>query len=285
MSLSNVLTVTLPVAVKSNSNYSPLSVSPNHISVTVTGSGWELVKFYISEAKITIKLEDERSKFPSENTLFFAQNLSHYLEFPKYIEVTPVKFSPSSIQYSLRPRFSKIVPIRLRALPTVESGFTFTSIPRFEPDSVTIVGAVDLVQPISHWDIDVSDRKLKSGEFFFPVSLTKNTSSLIEIFPQTSNIYGHIETLTEIAFNQVSVQVYSLEDRTKVQLIPDKLSVALIGPASKLASLTQDSIRAFVEYKDLISDTTGSIIPKIEHPPYVSVKMLQPKTLKYIIQN
>ena len=56
------------------------------------------------------------------------------------------------------------------------------------------------------------------------------------------------------------------------------------GGISKLGKLTNDSLKAYVDYWRALKDESRSIEPIIEIPQFTTVVNTQPKKLEYIIK-
>ena len=68
-------------------------------------------------------------------------------------------------------------------------------------------------------------------------------------------------------------------------LLPNKISVAVKAGIEILGRMDMDNIKAYVNYRDIVLDTLGSIIPQVDLPENTTLEYIKPERLRYIIKN
>ncbi len=63
-----------------------------------------------------------------------------------------------------------------------------------------------------------------------------------------------------------------------------KLNIGVRGGIDILAKLTKDDFNSFVNYRDVVLDTLGSIVPKIILPGNAFLLYSKPERLRYVIK-
>jgi hypothetical protein len=98
------------------------------------------------------------------------------------------------------------------------------------------------------------------------------------------NIILDIQKIVDKNFDNLPVQVSDVPSDRSVVLLPNMISVGLRGGVDVLAKLDNSKIKAKVNYRDVVLDTLGSIIPKVELPDNTSLIYIKPERLRYIIK-
>ena len=69
-----------------------------------------------------------------------------------------------------------------------------------------------------------------------------------------------------------------------IVFLPNKISVGVKGGIEFLGKVTPDQFKVSVNYRNIVSDTLGSIIPDVQLPTNLSLMYIKPERLRYIIK-
>jgi len=103
----------------------------------------------------------------------------------------------------------------------------------------------------------------------------------------SDDIYKDENTLQKIvdkSFDELPVEIRNVPPSKELILFPGKISVVLKGGISKLGRLTNDSVKAFVDFWEIQRHEEEQIEPIIEIPPFTTLVDIKPKKLEYIIK-
>jgi hypothetical protein len=89
----------------------------------------------------------------------------------------------------------------------------------------------------------------------------------------------------EKTFDNIIVDQKGVPAAKELLIIPSKISIVLRGGINILGRLTNNEIKAYVNFDDALNDKTGSVEPKIAVPNTVTVIDIKPKKLDYIIKH
>ncbi len=98
------------------------------------------------------------------------------------------------------------------------------------------------------------------------------------------NIILDVQKIVDKNFDNLTVKIIDVPSDRNVILLPNTISVGLRGGVDVLAKLDNDQLNAYVNYRDVVLDTLGSITPKLELPENTSLIYVKPERLRYIIK-
>ena len=93
-----------------------------------------------------------------------------------------------------------------------------------------------------------------------------------------------VQKIVDKNFDNIPVSVLDLPSDREVVLLPNRISVGVRGGVNILGKLNEDQFKAYVYYRDVVLDTLGSVIPKVEFPQNTSLMYVKPERLRYIIK-
>ena len=67
-------------------------------------------------------------------------------------------------------------------------------------------------------------------------------------------------------------------------LIPQSVTVQLKGGVNQLAGIEPGKIKAHIDYRKILSDSTGSLTPVFDIPAGSTVISAKPETIQYVIK-
>jgi hypothetical protein len=94
----------------------------------------------------------------------------------------------------------------------------------------------------------------------------------------------NVQRIVDKVIEDVPVNILDVPADREVVLLPNKINIGVHGGIDILGKLTGDEFRAYVNYRDVVLDTLGGIIPKLESPRNVDIQYIKPEQLRYIIK-
>ena len=82
----------------------------------------------------------------------------------------------------------------------------------------------------------------------------------------------------------IPIEVTNVPKDKTILLLPDKISLSVRGGINFLGRISRTDFKVSIDYRDIISDTLGSVSPMVIPPKYVKLIYLDPERIKYIIK-
>ncbi|MHB8930215.1 MAG: YbbR-like domain-containing protein, partial [Melioribacteraceae bacterium] len=100
----------------------------------------------------------------------------------------------------------------------------------------------------------------------------------------TCTIELEVQKIVDKTFENIVVETRNVPPSKDLILFPGKINVVLRGGINKLGRLTNDSIKAYVDYWSALREEKGTIEPIIELPQFTTHVSTIPNKLEYIIK-
>ncbi len=280
VSLSNDYYATINVPLKLVNfpkGYTSSTKLPQDISVRVKGKGWKLIALNLgSESDYYISAKKEAGK----QTVFLSNYLSDNQWLSSGLEV--INISPDTLSFLLEKVISKKVDIIPDLNLKFKSGYGLATKIVVKPETTTVSGPVSEIKKM----ISVHTKNILLN------NLDEKTFRLVELqdFPGVSyrnskvSIYLNVQKIVDKNILDVPVHVVDVPKDRTVVLLPNKIEIGVRGGINILAKLTKDDFNSFVNYRDVVLDTVGSIVPKIILPENTFLLYSKPERLRYVIK-
>jgi YbbR domain-containing protein len=252
-----------------------VSPLPASVDVSVTGVGWNLLNFYNSPPEIPVNLADEYVDMTDQVASIIAG----------YQNINLVRVQPSILNVNVEQRISKRVPVELRLDLDFESQFNLVGRPTVRPDSITVSGAISLVESITSWPTKAL-RAEKVRESINSLVDLEAPPEVITINIASVNVNARVSEYTEGEL-RLPLRIRGLPRGREVVFNPSTITVRYDVPIDQYQS-TQDTtpFGVFVDYDDLVNTTNGLITPDVEllvQAPNLTIRAIQPRTVSFFI--
>jgi hypothetical protein len=259
-------------------NYTTGSKLPDKVTLKVKGQGWKLVSLNVgSDADFKVSVNHDSGKK--------VISVYNYLESNRWLlsDVDIISIHPDTLNFYVE----KIVTRKLPVIPDLDldykPGYGLAKDIIVKPDSVTTNGPSSLLRSMRV----VKTNKMSLG------SLDSKTDALVQLAPmrgfsfntETINLTLDVQKIVDKDFENIPVEILDVPPGKEVLLLPNKIGINARGGIEVLGRLKGNQFRAFLYYRDVVMDTTGSVTPVIEKPRDVSVQFLKPERLRYIIKS
>lgn len=279
ISLSNDYYATVNVPVKLinfPTGYSTASVIPDEVSVKLKGKGWKLLGVNIStKSDYTISVED---------TGKVSVNMYNFLAENQWLssDIEVIDITPDTLSFYVEKDFMQKVSILPDLKLNFKAGYGLASPIQVIPDSTTLYGPKSVVNDLS---FVYTERKTINN-------LDDPTTDQVALEKLPGVIYKNrevqvklnVQKIVDKVFDDINVRITDLPIDRDVILLPNKISVAVRAGIEILGKMSNDEIKAHVNYREIVLDTLGSVIPKIELPPNTTLEYIKPERLRYIIK-
>lgn len=279
ISLSNDYYATVNVPVKLINlprGYSTASMIPETISVKLKGKGWKLLGVNLTaKSEYNISVEDSGK---------VSVNLFNYLAENQWLttDIDVIDISPDSLTFLIEKDYMKKVEIISNLNLNFKPGYGLATPLIVFPDSTTIYGPGSVVKNLS--TVFTIRKKF--------VDLDNQTVDYVSLENLPGVIYKdrevkvtmNVQKIVDKVFDNVLVRIIDLPVDRDVVLLPNRISVSVKAGIDILGKMEKDDIKAYINYKDVVLDTLGSVNPKIELPLNTGLEYIKPERLRYIIK-
>ena len=257
--------------------YSTGSKIPGDISVKLKGKGWKL---------IAVNLGSESDyKVPVGKTVGKRNiNLYNYLVDNQWLssDVEVMDLSPDTISFYVEKIHSKKVPIVSNLRLEFKPGYGLASPIIMSPETTMVSGPESYLKKLNSISTqnltmkDLDDRIIKQVPLKKIQGMQYNTRFV--------RINLNVQKIVEKEIDDIFVHIIDVPRDRDVVLLPNKISVNVRGGIDILGRLSEKQFDAYVNYRDVVLDTLGSVAPHVKLPPNISLLNIKPERLRYIIK-
>ena len=282
--LSNNYTQTLnfefsPTGLKSNEVI--ISEVPKSINVTISGRGFELLKYYIEKPVIEVDFSQLR-----KNNTQYVWSESEQLDkiinhFDSKIVVKSI--NPDTVVFPFDSQFIKKVPVTVVVNPTFAVGFDLIDDFRSSPDSITVTGPESMLKIIN----SVSTKKIELNEINsavdFPVELNISPSlSQLNFSHQSVSVVANVGKFTEGMVN-VPVTIVNVPEDLIINFFPKEISVVFYSSLEAYANINEADFIVECDFNLLTADNNYLNPVLVKQPLDVKTAQLKITQLEFII--
>ena len=280
VSLSNVFVTTIKVPINITDlpkNYSLGNSSVNEVYIQVKGKGWDLAKLML-EPEVNFDISAHRRIGHRKNDLNDLIQANTWLTSSFHV----LEISPSQIEYDIEKVGSKTVKLIKNFKLEFKPGYGPSSKIKIDPEMVEISGPANLLRSTDSIKTeykeltDVSDNLKFNLKIEPPEGITAATN--------TCTIELEVQKIVDKTFENIIVETRNVPPSKDLILFPGKINVVIRGGINKLGRLTNDSIKAYVDYWSALREEKGTIEPIIEFPQFTTHVSTIPNKLEYIIK-
>ncbi|MHB1049005.1 MAG: CdaR family protein [Bacteroidota bacterium] len=282
VNLGNTFQTTLefPVTIENlRPNQAIATPLPSSIALRIQGTGWQLVNAMLSPG---IHYTIDFSSISRRDTLFTFKHLAERINLPK--EIIVFETSPETVFVRLDQKISTTIAVEPKITALFREGFGMVGKIRTEPDSVVVTGARALLSDISRWNT----RPMTISDINTPVSmvipLVDSLSNEITLSHTYAKVYFDVQPIAERTIDNIPVEVNQVPGNRSVVLIPPTVSVIIRSGVNAITPLQEKDFYAFIDYKSILLDTSGYVLPIIHGPENVQIVQQIPDRIQYVVR-
>jgi len=252
------------------------------IDVTLTSSGFNLIKYYVVDPKLTLDFRsinrDKKQYIWTKNSQF--QNIVNQFN----VATTINALKPDTIKFNYDTRFIKRLPVVLDQKIKFAPGFDIANPYVLKPDSIDVTGSkmmIDTLRQIKTKTLSMSDVN-NDINMLVDVNLPNNgddfslSSSQVEVF-------GEVTKFTEGSIF-VPVRISNLPENLSINYFPKEIEVIFYTSLENYGNISINSFKVECDFGTL-NDFENQLIPKIiEKPKQVKNVRLGTKSIGFIIK-
>ncbi len=271
---------TIPVKINVNKPFAISGNIPLNLDVKFRGVGWNLIRLFTS-----FNLEftyDVNAKKKDQFIIITKEYLDNNLGLSQNLQITGVY--PETLFVKIENYEEKYVKVNPNLQINCMEGYQVVGKPMLEPDSIKIGGAIDILRMLGHLNTrSMIFDKVNAG-ISRKINVSDSLSNILWFSQNELNLKINIEPTAEKEFTNIEITVSELPEDKEVLLIPQSVSIQLKGGVEQLAGIESGRIKAHIDYRKILSDSTGSLNPVFDIPSGCTVISVKPETIQYVIK-
>ena len=239
------------------------SVLPKKLTLKVTTSGYDLLKFYMRSQvpPIHINYNSENVKIISNYKYLLTKRYSEDISLQlSGAEINAI--SPDSIKFKFQQIVKKKVPIQALVTYKIEKGFVNKGQMYSKPDSVEIKGSKSTVDRINEIYTGVVDLGTISSTTKRNIALKKIKGVKYKTY--RTNVFIPIEQSTEKIID-IPIQSDNQVDGDYIKLIPNSIKLSYQVGLSQYTNISSEQFLAIAVYSD---STKSNKVLRVELKKY-----------------
>lgn len=252
---------------------------PENVDALLEADGWQLL-FMNAGKQVAYEVPGSRLR---SGVIQTNRALTETMQLPP--GVLALRVYPETLFVKVDRFMRKIVPLRLTSLNLhFKEGFGLVNEPRISPDSVTLRGAERILKKIHSWPVEgrsYTDLAIPVSE---ELSVQDSLPGVVRFDVDKVSLHVPTEQLADMWFRDVRVHVLHVPADREVLLGQQTINISVRGGVNMLSRYSAEDVSAEIEFEDIISDTSGSIVPTLIFPAELTVLSVEPPMLRYTLR-
>ncbi len=272
--------VTVPLEIKSLSEGKTLLAPvPKKVRLEIKGKGRALIGVSFYDVKFSLELPHIKTFKRIE-----LKDYLNYLDLPPKLGIEVVQvIDPQVIEIKVDKKVSIKKPVRITGEVQVEPGYILME-SQLSEDSVLVTGPEKLVRRIRSIETEPFHFESRKYRFDHQAKLVCPEPDVIRISLDRVDIHFDIQRLVERMIYEIPVKILNVPAGLEVTSIPPTLALRIKGGEEPAAAVTQDDIKATIDYRKSYRPDKKEYGASIEMPDKVSWIESIPKTFRLHIK-
>ena len=282
--LSNTYTQTLKfelVPTQLLSNEVLISNASKSIKVTLSGKGFELLKYYIYPPKIEVDF----SQLNKDKALYYWTERSQFEHIINYFDekVTLKSINPDTILYPYDRQFIKKIPVEIAVKSSFAAGYDLVQPFRSEPDSITLMGPESVLKTINAVRTKTTTFTAVNTTINKVVGLDiKNKSNQLTYSHKKVSIHAEVDKFTEGTVS-VPVTIVNVPENLTINFFPKEIRVLFYTSLKAYNSVKAHQFSVECDFNALTTDNKYLNPLLVTQPKTVKTAKLETTEFEYVI--
>jgi hypothetical protein len=250
---------------------------PSNIVIKLKGKGWKLAAESLgSESEFFVSAKYDSGKI----NLNLYNSISENRWLANDVEV--ININPDTLSFRVEKIASKKMKILPRLNLTFKSGYGLAEPVYIYPESTIVYGPWSVIKyltsiPTEYISYTNTDSRIQEN-----LSLAPMQGTSYEV--NSAVLFLDIQKIVDMNFDGLPVKINDIPRDRDIVILPNKISIGVKGGIEFLGKLSPDQFKVSVNYRNIVLDTLGSVMPDIQMPPNLSLIYIKPERLRYIIK-
>lgn len=282
--LSNTYTQTLkfelqPMLLKSNEVL--LSKDSKKINITLSGTGFELLKYYIKTPKIEVNFsqlnKNKAHYFWTERSQF--ENIINYFD----AKISLKSINPDTILFPYDRQFIKRIPVEISVNPSFAVGFDLVQPFRSEPDSITLMGPESILKSMTAIRTKTTNFTDINSNIDKSVALSiTNNSNQLTYSHQKVRVIAEVEKFTEGSVS-VLVTIVNVPEHLAINFFPKEILVTFYTTLKAYNSIDARQFSVECDFNSLTINNNYLKPVLVSQPTTIKTAKLKTTEFEYVI--
>ncbi len=235
---------------------------PDDISLEVKGSGWHLFNIFFFNTSENCFIDLSKKRITDSIYTISRTDILKGVRNLMNLEATDVL--PEYMQLITGKITEKEVPVYpdLEVIP--RDGFITAEAVKVQPRKVMIRGNDKIIKNVNSWQTARRTMKDVYTDINIKVPLKDTLGGIVDLIPNQVRLASRVEQFAEVTIYDVPVRVTGGVLSKEHTLSAKKIDITVRAAASILDNLTADKFTVTLNYRDILTDSTGIVLPKIE---------------------
>ncbi len=250
---------------------------PNKLLIKIRVQGWRLLLLKNFEDELFIV------SLPKDN-----QNTR--INFRNLIADNPwlakegdiISISPEEAYLHIAQSVKKRVPVISSIELSFKDGYGLASPLIIDPDTISITGTKSALDKIEFVTTEETQIKFVNEPISSRVYLSKQQG--IYFSSDMVQVRADVQKLVDKEFANIPIEIINISPGQKIECTPDKITINVKGGLDILGKLHQKDFRATIDYREVVKDSLGIIVPNIILPASVEKKYIEPSKVRVVIK-
>ena len=255
---------------------------PDNITINVKGSGWHLLNSQFSNS---IFCNVDLSRDISRDTIYkiYRDLILKNIQNQNYINV--IDIYPDNFNIFTGRVADTIIKVIPNVIIKPQEGYSIVGKVRIKPEYVSIRGNESIICKIKSWTTKPYVFEGVNNSINTPIELSDSLRGIVNIAGESFRLIADIQQTAEAIAPDVKVKIIGSNLLKNHTVGPTNLQVTVRGGINIIKNFSPDQVTAFIDYQQIISDSTGYITPVVQVPENLQIISIKPKYLYHKIKS
>lgn len=252
---------------------------PRFVYAKVSATGWQIIGLpFVPAVHYALDVGDISNRYNFST----AKDMMERLRLPQGIRTIEIK--PETVAVVLDEKTRKMVPVEPLLRMSFREGYGLVGDIKTAPDSVLLTGAKTLLERVERWPTNSLEfSNLKNGVVTRAI-LSDTLAFGVTPTPTSVSVQFDVQPTAEKTLKGIAVEVNHVPGNRLVVLIPPKIDIIIRGGIEQVAAAELKDFSAYIDYRSILLDTTGSLQPVVTMPRNIKVVSQEPARLQYVVR-
>lgn len=191
---------------------------------------------------------------------------------------------PETVKVILADLLTKNVPINPDVEIQLLPGYTVVDELKLNPDSVEIIGLEPELKTIQQVTTEKKLFKNVKRDLESELQLVNPQLPHVRLLSRKTTLTVDIQKLMEKPLSEIRVTVINQPADLKITVIPSTLSLVLEGGSERLLNISQQDIKAYIDYKKVQLSRSKNHLAYIDTPLGIRYRDVKPKRFNVVVE-
>lgn len=251
---------------------------PENITINVRGTGWHLLNTQSAFCLVDLSKDRTKDTVYKINRDILMKNIQNQ-NYLSVIDIYPDNFNLLT---------GKLVDVPVQLVPNVEiktmPGYEIVGKVKIKPDVIMISGDAGIINKIDHWVTKHYVFENVNSPINTYLELSDSLRGIVKVKEGTFRLVVDIQQIAEMVVPDVKVKITGANLMKDHQIGPAYLKVTVRGGINLIKQLNPEDIKAYIDYQQVLNDSTGYLAPVVKVPENIKVISVSPKYLYHKIR-